>query len=248
VYYPHLEDTVEVLQVQVILERMNTFLRLMHEGLSVPKGDHRRIDVGRELVDGRRSVEAIRERLHSACPIPEWALRGERLTLATDAETVADSLDRFERLQGAAYPGLQIGWEPSSRNGTLLGTVTLTTGRVQPFALLLKSEGERLVIRCVSPVGRVEPEATMIAVEESVRNRRVRLGAILGREDAQYDLSVEDDVLLADPSQDVARTMILLNRVVEQADILEQIHLPPLDQPMASFESDLKREGGPDRA
>jgi hypothetical protein len=248
VYYPHLEDTVEVLQVQVILERMNTFLRLMHEGLSAPKGDHRRVDVGRELVDGRRTVEAIRERLRSAFPIQDWALRGERLTLATDASTVAVALDRFERLKEAAYVGLQIEWEPSSRNGTLLGTATLTTGRVQPFALLLKSDGERLVIRCVSPVGRVEPEETMMAVEESVRNRRVRLGAILGHEKALYDLTVEDDVLLGDPSQDVARTMVLLNRVVEQSDILEQVHLPPLDQPMASFESDLKREGGPDRA
>jgi hypothetical protein len=248
VYYPHLEDTVEVLQVQVVLERMNTFLRLMHEGLSVPKGDHRRVDVSRELVDGRRTVEAIRERLRSAFPIQDWALRGERQTLATDANTVAAALDRFERLQGAAYVGLQIGWEPFSRNGTLLGTVTLMSGRVQPFALLLKSDGERLVVRCVSPVGRVEPESTMIAVEESVRTRRVRLGAIIGREEALYDLTVEDDVLLADPSQDVARTMVLLRRVVEQSDILEQIHLPPLDQPMASFESDLKREGGPDRA
>ena len=78
VYYPHLEDTVEVLQVQVVLERMNTFLRLMHEGLSVPKGDHRRVDVSRELVDGRRTVEAIRERLRSAFPIQDWALRGKR--------------------------------------------------------------------------------------------------------------------------------------------------------------------------
>jgi len=87
--------------------------------LSVPKGDHRRVDVSRELVDGRRTVEAIRERLRSAFPIQDWALRGERQTLATDANTVAAALDRFERLQGAAYVGLQIGWEPFSRNGTL---------------------------------------------------------------------------------------------------------------------------------
>ena len=32
VYYPHLGDSVEVLQVQRVLERMNVFLRLMHEG------------------------------------------------------------------------------------------------------------------------------------------------------------------------------------------------------------------------
>jgi hypothetical protein len=248
VYYPYLDDTVEVLQVQLVLERMNTFLRLMHEGLSVPKGDHRRVDVSRELVDGRRTVEAIRGRLQSAFPIPGWALRGERQSLATDADMVAAVLDRFERLSVSEYSGLPIEWEPYSRNGTLLGTVTLATGRIQPFALLLKSDGERLVVRCVSPIGRVEPESTMAAVEESARMRRVRLGAILGRDEALYDLTVEDDVLLADPSQDIARITVLLNRVVEQSDMLEQIHLPMLDQPMATFESDLEREGDADRA
>ena len=247
VHYPYLEDTVEVLQVQVVLERMNTFLRLLHEGLSVPEGDRRRIDVGRELVSTRREVEAIRERLHSAFPIPAWALRGERQTLATDAHLVGSVLNRFQKLSTADYGGVPIAWETSQRKGALLGTATLSNGRCQPFALLLRSEGERLVIRCVSPVGRVEPDSTMAAVEESARVRRVRLGAIVGREAASYDLTVEDDVVLSDPSQDVVRTSALLRRVLEQTDVLEQIHLPELDQPMASFEADLRREGGDDR-
>jgi hypothetical protein len=158
---------------------------------------------------------------------------------------VAAVLERFERLSGANYPGLTIEWEQSLRNGTLLGTAILATGRIQPFTLLLKSDGEGLVVRCVSPVGRVEPESTMAAVEESVRRRRVRIGVILGREEALYDLTVEDDVLLGDPSHDVPRVAALLSRVVDQSDILEQIHLPLVDQPMAAFESDLKRERGP---
>jgi hypothetical protein len=41
VFYPYLKDTVEVLQVNRVFERMNTFLRLMHEGLSVPKSNLR---------------------------------------------------------------------------------------------------------------------------------------------------------------------------------------------------------------
>ncbi len=230
VYYPHLDDTVEVLQVQLVLERMNTFLRLMHEGLSVPKGDHRRIDVNRELIDGRRTVEAIRGRLRSAFPIPGWALRGERRSLSTDEEVVASVLDRFERLSATQYPGAPIAWEPLSRNGILLGTITLVSGRIQPFALQLKSDGQRLVVRCVSPVGRMDPDAIEI-VEDSGRTRQVRLGAFLGRDDGLYDLTVENDVLLTDPSQDVTRVNVLLNRVVQQSDLLEQIHLPLLDQP-----------------
>lgn len=244
VYYPHLEDTVEVLQVQRVLERMNTFLRLMHEGLSLPKGEHRRVDVSRELITGGRTVEAIRGRLRSAFPIPSWALQGRQRGLATNGGMVAAVLERFVRLSKSNYPGLAIKWEPSSREGTLLGTVTFATGRIQPFALILQSDGERLIVRCVSPVGRVEPETTMAAIEERARKRRVRIGVILRREKALYDLTVEDDVLLGEPSQDVARVAVLLNHVVEQSDVLEQIHLPLLDQPLAVLESDLKREGG----
>jgi Type III restriction enzyme, res subunit/Helicase conserved C-terminal domain len=248
VYYPHLEDTVEILQVQRVLERMNTFLRLMHEGLFVPRGDHRRVDVNHELNVSRRTVEAIRGRLRSAFPIPSWALEGKRQALATDAGTVGAVLERFERLSAVNYPGLAIEWEQSSRNGTLLGTVMLATGRIQPLALLLKSDGERLVVRCVSPLGRVEPESTMAAVRESAHTRQVRIGVILRKEDALYDLTVENDVLLGNPSHDVPRVAALLSRVVEQSDILEQIHLPLLDEPTVAFESDLKQEGGASRA
>ena len=89
------------------------------------------------------------------------------------------------------------------------------TGRIQPFGLFLKSDGERLVIRCVSPVGRLEPESTMAALEQSARSHQVRLGVILGRHDAQYDLTVEGDVLLSDPLQDRARVGVLLRRVLD---------------------------------
>jgi len=153
VYYPHLEDTVEVFQVQRVLERMNTFLRLMHEGLTLPKGDHRRVDVSRELIDGRRAVEAIHGQLRTGFPIPRWALLGRQQVLATNWTVVAALLERFKLLSRATYPGLIITWELSSRDGTLLGTVALATGRTWQFTLLLQSDGERLVVRCVCPGG-----------------------------------------------------------------------------------------------
>jgi hypothetical protein len=243
VYYPHLEDTVEVLQVQRVLERMDTFLRLMHEGLSVPHGDYRQVDVSREMIGGRRTVEPVRGRLRSAFPIADWALRGGRQELAADAGLAATVLDRFERLAEAEYAAPPITWEPSARNGMLLGTAKLSTGRIQPFALLLKSDAERLVVRCVSPVGRVGPEDTMPAIEKSALMRHVRIGAIIGHDDTSYDLTVEEDVLFGDPQHDVARVALLLRRVADQADELEQIHLPALDQPLNVFEADLQDEG-----
>lgn len=244
VYYPHLEDTVEVLQVQRVLARMNVFLRLMHEGLAVPKGDHRQIDVGRELAAGRRVVETIRERLQSAFPVPAWALDGSGARLLADATTADAALKRLEQLTNTPFERLAIDWERSSRNGRLLGTVKLSSGRIQPFTLLLRSEGARLVLRCISPVGRVGPEEAMALVKESARKNPAKVGAIVGRDDISYDLTVEDDVLLGDPSFDAARAAVLLSRVAEQADALEQIHLPFLDQALEVFQADLSADGG----
>ena len=244
VYYPYLEDTVELLQVQRVLARMNVFLRLMHEGLGVPKGDHRQIDVAHELAAGHRAVETIRERLQSAFPVPAWALNGAGVRLLANGRTAAAALARLEKLTGASIGGLVIDWEPPLRNGRLLGTVRLPTGRIQPFSLILRSEGDRLVLRCISPVGRIGPEEAMALVEESARANPARVGAIVGRDDTSYDLTVEDDVLLGDPSVDVARVALLLSRVAQQADVLEQIHLPHLDQALEVFEADLRQDGG----
>src|SRR5262249_10084516 len=97
------------------------------------------------------------------------------------------------------YASLTIKWELSLGNGTLLGTVKLATGRIQPFALLLRSDGERIVVRCVSPVGRVELEETMSAVADSVLTCQVRIGAIVGRDEVSYDLTVEEAFLLPPP-------------------------------------------------
>ena len=36
VLFPHLQDTVEVLQVRRVLDRMDTFLRMVHEDLGTP--------------------------------------------------------------------------------------------------------------------------------------------------------------------------------------------------------------------
>jgi hypothetical protein len=228
VYYPHLIDTVEVLQVQRILDRMNTFLRLMHEELSMPKGDQRRVDVSRQMIEGHRTIGLIRERLRSAFPIPEWALQGRQQALAADASLAATVLARFERLSRTEYTGLTIRWDRSLRNGTLAGTVKLANGWPQPIELLLKSDGERIVIRCGSPVGQVGPEEPISAVEEGAVMRQARMGAIFGRDKASYDLTVEEDVLLGDPTHDVSRVTLLLRRVTGQASAFAKNYMPSL--------------------
>lgn len=243
VYFPYLEDSVEILQVQKVLERMNVFLRLMHEGLAAPKDGPKRVDVGKEIIGGRRIVEVIRERLRSAFPVQEWALQGHITNLGVTDRAAQEALDRLHALTRADYGNLQVKWEQPNGNGILLGTVVLPSGRIQPFALLLALEKDYLVFRCISPVGRVQPQNVKEAIAESIAKRSVRLGVILSRDEHSYDLTVEEDVLVGNREFDALRAGMLLTRVAEHADALEQIHLPGRDQPLDEFEDDLKEEG-----
>ncbi len=70
-----------------------------------------------------------------------------------------------------------------------------------------------------------------------------RLGAVLDRDDGSYNLTVQEDVLLGDRAHDAARVIALLTRVAEQADRLEQIHLPDADRILEVFAADLRQEG-----
>lgn len=242
VYFPHLEDTVEVLQVQRVLERMNVFLRLMHEGLTVSAGEESSIDAGREFLRVRQLVPQIAQRLESAFPVKREDLKGDCIQLAVSPELERKLHERFKRLASFELPGIVIQWESQTEPDALLGTAHLGN-RVQPFALLLGSFDSYPVVRCISPVGRVELAEYQAAVVPSTTTRRIRLGAVQSGEDRTYDLTVEDDVVLAAPEFDALRVGLLIRRVVHEADLLEQEHLPGCDGVLDEFRKDLMEEG-----
>lgn len=244
VYFPYLQDTVEVLQVERVLDRMNTFLRLMHEGLSTGAPESRRIDIQREMVAARNRVATIREPLKSAFPVPDSATRGSKLTLAVNPELGEQVRARLEALAHPALGALPVAWAANPPRDSLLGTATLASGRIQPFRLMLRSEQGHPVVRCVSPIGRTEADEDPSATVARAAAMPSRLGAILTREERQYDLTVEDDVLLGDPEHDATRVALLVRRVVEQADRMEQAHFEDgRDAPIEDFDADLRKEG-----
>lgn len=243
VHFPFLQDSVEILQVERVLERMNVFLRLMHEGLLTNGSGEKQIDVAQILVRGRRPVEVISKRLESAFRIANEMLKGEvKQLLVTPALSEMHS-SRLSALRSIAENGLSIEWSQSEVKGQLLGTMTLQSGRIQPFTLFMDSMGERLVIRCISPIGVVDVGAMREAIAESTAKHRVRLAAVREREEGSYNLTVQEDVLLAATEHDAVRVRSLLARVAEEADRLEAIHLPGRDRSLDLFRADLLREG-----
>jgi hypothetical protein len=249
VYFPHLEDTVEVLQVRRVLERMNVFMRLMHEGLTQVVGDERSIDAGKEFARGHQVVEQIKTKLESSFPIQSAQLGSpaDAGALGVGPDFAAGLIERFAALGHRELPGVRVDWEtPQALPGMLLGTAQLGD-RVQPFSLQLRSLQDRPLVRCISPVGCVSPGEEEALITASAAAVPMRIGAILTRDERTYDLTVEGDVLLASTSEtDAMRVAQLIGRVVTQADMLEQEHLPGHDERIDTFREELTKEGSHD--
>jgi hypothetical protein len=120
-----------------------------------------------------------------------------------------------------------------------MGTVRLSR-RQQPFTLLLRSFGGRLMVRCVSPIGRLD-DYDRQRVGQDTWALPVQIGAVYDPKFTTYNLATEREVLLGAEAHDLARIESLIRDVVEAADRLEA-DLLKRDEPLSTFREDLARE------
>jgi hypothetical protein len=244
VYYPYLEDTVEVVQNDRVFHRMNRFLELMHTGLTMQKdAGESRVDVAREMTQGRRRAPQIKDLLHSRFGIDRALLRGRPPAITG---TVLDPAALRARVKALAEAMASWGHkvEDSRRDdGLLRAEATLASGRIQPFSLWLHLVDGRLAIRCTSPVGIVDPRRAADSVLHHCSDARIGVGAIEVRERDQFDLTTEASVLLRmEPTHDAPRVKLLIEAVLEAADGLERALLPGNDAPLGEFDRQLSSE------
>ncbi|HWJ08673.1 MAG TPA: helicase-related protein, partial [Nocardioides sp.] len=242
VYYPHLTDTVERLQVRRVLRRINDFLRLMHEGLILPTAGDGHLDVNREALVDEDVPPPPAEPLRTSFPVRTEHLDGQDRPLAVDETLAVEQLERFNALARAALPDLVVEWERNQPgDGTLLGTVVFAGGRQQPFSLQLEREGSHLVVRCVSPIGRISTTDQWDDLARWSAGIPARLGTVEAR-GGSYDVTVEEDVLLTVSAYDTLRVAALIRRVTTLADGLEREHLPERDRLLKEFRAELERD------
>ncbi|MCB0767972.1 MAG: DEAD/DEAH box helicase, partial [Flavobacteriales bacterium] len=241
VLYPHLQDTVEVLQVDRVLERMNKFLRMMHVGLDMEVQAERTIEVDKAMLEGRRLVPQITEHLHTAFPVQEQDLHGPITERAVEADRVNDLIGHFRKLP-EQLP--QFEWERPGQELVLLGTGRVGE-RIQPFVLLPRSVGERLALRCIIPIGAVGSASRVQEVTDQAREFPVKIGAVESRDQRSYDLTAEGEVLLTgDAGVDVKRVSEMIGEVLRSADLFEFNLLDGRDEGMEVFRVDLEKELG----
>ncbi|MCY3769381.1 MAG: DEAD/DEAH box helicase family protein [Gammaproteobacteria bacterium] len=172
VYYPYLQDTVELLQVRRVLRRLNRFLRLIHRGDSTVGPEVHAIETGRAMLDEFADIPPIEGKLKSAFPIALGWLEGE---LGAEDVSPPDWKRQYHHLEVLweelckHYPIIKQEVDAEHlRRGKLSSEVTGLTGtgeenatvcsRIQPFMLGLRSQvaGDEILIECESLVGFVD--------------------------------------------------------------------------------------------
>jgi hypothetical protein len=219
VYYPHLSDTVEVLQLRRVYERLNRFLLTMHEGLGVPAREKADVSVIEEGIRHRIDIKPISVPLRSAFPVPRQMLIAEPRRLAVTEQRAKEMHARFARIEQMMH---EMGATDVRRSeGQIVGEMHLPS-RVQPFTLMLRSLHGRPLLRCVSPVGRIdEVDWDDDGAARLATAPFVRIAIEYDRRFSAYDVAVEGDVLLGPSEHDLSRAKSLISSVIHTADRIE---------------------------
>ncbi|MCP3993472.1 MAG: DEAD/DEAH box helicase [bacterium] len=165
VFYPHLGDTVEVLQVRRVLRRLNRFLRLIHDAGQVNQAAGSRIDTARAILEELEHIAPIEGPLKSAFPVQDGWLVGSLNDSDVRRPDVEGKLAHLGRLWAELVREFEIREaEVDGRNcrgvalvsGDRLARANSSTpsGEDQAFRLELRSQaaGDATLLRCRSHV------------------------------------------------------------------------------------------------
>jgi hypothetical protein len=241
VFYPFVPETIEVFQVNRVLDRMARFIRLMHDGLGVvEENETRRIDLIQEMKLELRAEQMSTVPLQSAFPVQPWMIEAPARALAVSPSVPEDLLQRFWVLQDV-LGRRGVTWDAKSDRNARVGHLNVGD-RKQVFTLLLHTIAGRANLRCVSPIGMVDLEANQKLISDATRLRTIRIAVVYDIRFKQYNLTAEADVLLSDSIEfDDDRSWWLVESTAKAADDLEAA-LFPADQDITRFRNDLDQE------
>jgi Type III restriction enzyme, res subunit/Helicase conserved C-terminal domain len=238
VFYPHLRDTVEVIQVRRVLHRLNRFLLLMHEDLGMPETEDSSIDVKESMLRPPVDLLPIDRPFTSAFDVNGGMLRAHPRALMarrSTAQATAEDFDQAARELTDVDAVVLDDAAPQRRTGK-----RQIGGRIQPFTLLLRSIRGRPVVRCISPVGRLRRTDFNAELLAPIAARPfVRISLVHDERIDSYEIAVEGDALMERTPADVLKRLVVA--VTTAADDIEKAHFEE-DPDYAGVWDDLQKE------
>ena len=263
VYYPHLAETVERLQVERVYERMNRFIRLMHRSLGGEKIKNSRVDVAHDLVLPMRDIGPITERLETAFQVkPEW-LHADWPAESTNVIVSVQSARRHfaqmikeleitfaitpDRIDDWSYIGVVYLLSEEGQPRLARPRESVESARQQALTLVLRSVNGsgHAVLRCVSPCAEVPRDDVERILSVHEKMAALGFGKVCAIENAKerlYKLTIEHDILFNPATTQAQEVCDLVRRVAIYADALEQALEIDLDRPLKDVRDDLLAE------
>lgn len=240
VYFPYLNDTYEFIQVKRVFDRLNRFLKMLHE-LRLPRLDQSsKVDVNREsLQPAGDEFQPYREPLTTGFPISLDLLDREGPAAAVVQPKNERLLRHFEEL--IEYLQTRFSIERNDANWTgheRRGKVFVHDGRIlgpgedrhrdgvrqQPFCLTLRTtHGGRLLLRCASSLGPPVPRERFHAVLGlQQRMPALKVCADSGNAKDGYRLSIHRDLLFSCETTQSEELEHLVAATLAGADVMER--------------------------
>lgn len=244
VHYPHLQDTVEVLQVRRVLRRLYDFLTMIHVPQDRKDRDQSRLDVSEEVIRLADEIPRFEKLLESAFPVDDEWTTGK----LSSADVQRPDIDGLEEYLAGLWYGLRekLGMEtiPIDSRRRYVGTVGIANGTVvrgddipdtddmrkQSFHVELRSQtvGGATLIRCVSPVGDVDlKDRDMLDMLYRLQFEAgmVKICAVYDARRKKHRVTVEGDRLFDLATTHAEEIEELVVRTVEAADRIEEVIL-----------------------
>ena len=224
---PYLPDTVEVLQTRRVFENMHRFTELMHQNVA---RETRRVDIDTEILQAVWEPPVVKESLVSAFEVnPERDLTGRHRQPAVSPGAIENW---WQRLHAVAVAGEPTDLFQDAKADLELRTIYASrlipayageaVERVQPYTLKVASRGPLPLVQVMTPVGRMDAH--------QLDDLRLHASHVLSRitisqdtADREYNVALEGNVVLADPSFDRERIGALIKRATTEADRLELV-------------------------
>ena len=243
VYYPHLKETVELLQVRRIHKRMNRFLELMHEGLSTKTRESPAIHTSREFLESQEPVPTITEPLLTAFDVRKAWLKGEITRLRIPAKDANRIYERLVGIQADLEGSFAIEWSPTPYRWFLRGTRReMDEGRSQPFELRLTAYRGMPFLFGTTPIGHLEMEHEVEDMFDFFRGYSVRFHCRPNWRVGGWIVYAALGVVLSEPEHDADRGQWLLRRLTEEADEIEWKWFDGQDASAEDFENTAQKE------
>lgn len=233
IYYPHLRETVEVLQVRRVLRRLNRFMELIHDDLGNRTETGSRIDMAAAILEELEDIAPIGGELRSAFPVRQEWLEGSSSSSGSDRSDPEAVGKHFGRLWEELCASLAI--DASSRaSGHFREAVARLTGgkllerparqeeQQHRFRVELRSHsgGDRTLVRCITDVGRFDVDDDGVAERLATLQARLGQPRLCATRDAgrqEEIVTLVSDLLFHPGTTQASELIWLVRRAVERA-------------------------------